>query len=404
MRFILLRSLRIESILFLIFILTACNGGGGGGGGANNANLITVSGVVLDASDVSAIPAAGVLVTMRNVNNTVIASVISAGDGSYSFANVPASTDFYINTSKAGYVNCNSQVFNVTATETIDVMILSLASAKQTADAIYGSAGGSSWSDTFYSGKSWFGLDFVNGSGASASGLTISSAPSNTTIKYNNGADIFSAIPPSAFAQNEPLIGGYSASAGLYVFSPSNGSGIKLPLIKGEVSYALSFLSAHILSPTAINSGNPNTLYAITASTSRTVAVGSLGTIITSSDGLSWQTSSSNVVFNLNGVATSGTNFVAVGDLGTIVTSPDLINWTPQTSGTTKHLHGVAWTGVQFIAVGDTGTILTSSDAVTWTARTSGTTSDLYGAAANSAINIVVGAGNTILTSPTGLT
>ena len=71
--------------------------------------------------------------------------------------------------------------------------------------------------------------------------------------------------------------------------------------------------------------------------------------------------------------------FVSVGDLGTILTSSDGISWTSRTSGTTQSLYDVSYGGSTFVAVGYSGTILTSSDGTTWTSRTSGTSQALWG-------------------------
>ena len=70
--------------------------------------------------------------------------------------------------------------------------------------------------------------------------------------------------------------------------------------------------------------------------------------------------------------------FVAVGSSGTILTSSDGTSWTSRTSGTSSGLNGVTYGKSTFVAVGSSGTILTSSDGTSWTSRTSGTSSDLY--------------------------
>ena len=70
---------------------------------------------------------------------------------------------------------------------------------------------------------------------------------------------------------------------------------------------------------------------------------------------------------------TSSGLFVTVGDSGTILTSSDGTSWDNGTSGTTNHLYGVTYGNGTFVIVGDSGTILTSSDGTTWTSRTSGT-------------------------------
>ena len=68
----------------------------------------------------------------------------------------------------------------------------------------------------------------------------------------------------------------------------------------------------------------------------------------------------------------SGSLFVAVGDLGKIVSSPDGITWTARTSGTTQRLNGVSWDGSRFLAVGDGGTILSSANGSSWSSLHSG--------------------------------
>ena len=71
--------------------------------------------------------------------------------------------------------------------------------------------------------------------------------------------------------------------------------------------------------------------------------------------------------------------YVAVGAGGTILTSSDGISWTSRTSGTSQPLTGISYGGSTFVAVGASGTILTSSDGTSWTSRTSGTSQALSG-------------------------
>jgi len=381
--------------IVLLLGVAGCSGGGSG------SVPITVSGRVFDVSGAPPVGVAGATVTLRDSSGASLSSAVSASDGSYSLP-VPPSTRTYIATSKSGYVNCNSSIFTLSSNGTLDVILLTPAGAKETADAINGGVGGSSWNDAFYSQSSWFGIDFLTTSGNDAPGLRIVAAPGDATVAYNNGADLFSTTPPTKSSNNQPLVGGYSASSGIYTFATNFNQVVELPLKKGEFSFALYAPQARTLVWSAATSGTTNTLFGVTSSASAAVAVGSLGTILTSSDGISWMSTPSGVNAHLNGVATSGTQFVAVGDSGTIVTSSDLITWTPRTSGTPNRLRGVAWTGSQFVSVGDAGTILTSADGASWTVQTSGTASDLYGVAGNGTQNIAVGAGGTILSSPSG--
>jgi len=68
---------------------------------------------------------------------------------------------------------------------------------------------------------------------------------------------------------------------------------------------------------------------------------------------------------------------VAFGYSGTILTSSDGTTWDNRTSGTSYVLPGGTYGNSIFVTVGDIGTILTSSDAITWTSRTSGTSEHL---------------------------
>src|SRR5882672_8158068 len=82
------------------------------------------------------------------------------------------------------------------------------------------------------------------------------------------------------------------------------------------------------------------------------------------------------------GVAYGGGQWVAVGELGTILTSPDGVTWTKRNSGfPDRWLVDVGYANGLWVAVGGTapisesnGLILTSSDGITWTPRITNTT------------------------------
>jgi hypothetical protein len=110
----------------------------------------------------------------------------------------------------------------------------------------------------------------------------------------------------------------------------------------------------------------------------------------------------------LSGVAYGSGTFVAVGQdaansVGTILTSPDGITWT-RTSPTSNALYGVTYANGIFVAVGYEATILTSTDGITWASRASPTSASLYGAAYGNGTFVVVGDGETILSSSDGVT
>jgi hypothetical protein len=127
-------------------------------------------------------------------------------------------------------------------------------------------------------------------------------------------------------------------------------------------------------------SNTPNILYALANNGSGfTVATGATGTIIASSDGVTWidHTATSGTAKNLNGVAYGNGIFVAVGATGTVVHSTDGATWvgatTPGTANTLTSVTYSADAGV-FVAVGVSGTVITSPDGITWTPKLTATT------------------------------
>ena len=71
--------------------------------------------------------------------------------------------------------------------------------------------------------------------------------------------------------------------------------------------------------------------------------------------------------------------FVSVGNSGTIIISSDGITWTFSTSGTSGILWGINYGNSTFVTVCDSVTILTSSDGTSWDERTSDVSTTLYG-------------------------
>ena len=94
------------------------------------------------------------------------------------------------------------------------------------------------------------------------------------------------------------------------------------------------------------------------------VAVGSYGTIVTSTDKITWIKRSTDSIYNLFDVAFGDGKFVAVGD-STILSSVDGKSWVRQLNNWAT---GITYGNGLFVAVaGDN--IFTSPDGVTWTKR-----------------------------------
>ena len=153
----------------------------------------------------------------------------------------------------------------------------------------------------------------------------------------------------------------------------------------------------------AANSGVSAALNGVASGKGNTVAVGN-NTIISSLDTVNWSADTLPVTTTFNGVAFGGNTFVSVGGGGTILSSPDGDVWTQQTSQTTSTLAAVAYGSGMFVAVGGGGALLTSPDGVNWTAGTSGTALDLTGVAYQNGIFAATGVNGTILYSTNGTT
>lgn len=152
------------------------------------------------------------------------------------------------------------------------------------------------------------------------------------------------------------------------------------------------------------NAGTSSDINRVVWAGTQFIAVGTNGTILTSSDGKTFQQRSSGTTTALYDVAGSGNTFVVVGTNGTILTSPDGVAWAPQVSGTVNSLYGVVWSGNRFVAVGADGIILTSLIGTVWTPQVSGTTNSLHSVTWSGSRFVAVGAYGTILTSPDGTT
>ena len=152
---------------------------------------------------------------------------------------------------------------------------------------------------------------------------------------------------------------------------------------------------------------------AIAYGNSTYVAVGSMGSCLTSADATTWtprRTGAGSSTFNWVTYAGGSINlFVAVGAGGIVYTSPDGITWTSRTSNTSNALNHVIYSSDEalLVAVGASGTIITSPDGSAWTARTSNAGGNALNAVCYSLsldLFVAVGAAGTIVTSPDGTT
>jgi hypothetical protein len=143
-------------------------------------------------------------------------------------------------------------------------------------------------------------------------------------------------------------------------------------------------------------------------------AVTNQGNLLTSGDGLTWQTQSIAPGTWLTSITCAqfydpntkvySTKWVAVGDKGTILTSADLKAWVVVNSTTANRLNGVYSSGTLgydyglIVAVGENGTIVTSVDAKTWTNQASNFSGFLHGLTTIYTDTIVSGQDGVLLT------
>jgi hypothetical protein len=154
-------------------------------------------------------------------------------------------------------------------------------------------------------------------------------------------------------------------------------------------------------------SGTTNRLNSVNYGTNGFVAVGDSapgvpGTILSSADGINWIQRTSPVTNRLSGISFGFGRYVAVGSQGIILTSTNVINWTAINTGAPYNFNAID-VGNNFVAVGDSGTIATSPDGLAWTFRSSGSFSRLFGVSA-SGMPVAVGESGALLTSPDGTT
>ncbi len=133
------------------------------------------------------------------------------------------------------------------------------------------------------------------------------------------------------------------------------------------------------------------------------VTVGTGGTILSSHDGVNWESSTISTDY-FNGVTFADNKYVVVGSNGVIFTSSNALSWTTQSSGTTQELFEVTYGNNLFVSVGCHGTIITSPTAINWSLQTGINSCDIYGVTYGNGLYIATGQAGYIQTSPNAIT
>ena len=136
------------------------------------------------------------------------------------------------------------------------------------------------------------------------------------------------------------------------------------------------------------------------AAAPRLVVVGAGGTILVSDDsGQTWRSVPDPQKATLFSVAAGTSGLVAVGVDGATIRSADGLTWVTVPTGFTQTLRAVAAGGKAYVAVGASGTVLTSTDAVTWRIEPPATTLTLRAVADVGGIWNAVGGGGVAIRS-----
>jgi hypothetical protein len=131
-------------------------------------------------------------------------------------------------------------------------------------------------------------------------------------------------------------------------------------------------------------------------------ALGSSGSIFTSSDIVNWTLLSSGVTIGLRSCAYGNATFMIAGYDGSesrILTSSDGLTWTQNYFTSEAGVHSLIFGNNQFIGVGSRGAIMTSLNGMSWDTMTSGITNTLNSVAFGDNMFIAVGNEGAILTS-----
>jgi len=133
------------------------------------------------------------------------------------------------------------------------------------------------------------------------------------------------------------------------------------------------------------------------------VAAGSQGTLLTSSNGVAWTAVHPPAVANdLQGIAVRGGEIFVAGGAGTILSSADGHSWMVRARLTPSFLAGLVDSPHGLVCVGENGAIFASADGARWTPCQANTTNWLSRVRFFGDRLIAVGEQGTILTSPDG--
>lgn len=169
-------------------------------------------------------------------------------------------------------------------------------------------------------------------------------------------------------------------------------------------SVEITIRDAPVLTWTNRASGSALRLYGAAFGSGRYVAVGELGTVLTSDNGATWTSRTSGTSADFLTVAYGNGRFVAGGNSGVIRTSTNGVSWSAAASGLGTPINGISWVNGIFVGSSYNLSIITSGAGTNWTTRKSGGSNPLCSSAFINGLYVVVGGmgwgSPTVYTSP----
>lgn len=170
-------------------------------------------------------------------------------------------------------------------------------------------------------------------------------ATSNDTITWTN-------VATSIAGGTSPFTTSVAYGAGIFVATTGNSTGRYIHSSTDGSSWTLRH---------TMPGGISNALYRVRYVNSTFFAVGANGSVVTSTDGITWTPRTTGFAGQFSGATYGNSLYVAVGSGGAIYTSPNLTSWTLRASGTTEQLNDVTFSDAGFMAVGNGGVARISS-------------------------------------------
>jgi hypothetical protein len=236
-------------------------------------------------------------------------------------------------------------------------------------------------------------------------GLIFSGYSTTGSYQYNNSLPAGSYMFYASNASTTPITYGVLAkNSGTTTNIQTNLPG-PVNLTSSETSLSITQLDTFTSRSSAV--GN-NIIQSITYGNGVYIAVASNGTVVTSSDSITWTIRNAGTNSALQVVKYLNNLFLVGGGNGSVTlfsTSTDGITWTTRNVGLPgTQINDISYgNGVYVLAPASTGTVRTSTDTVTWTSRVSASNFNTISLAFGDNI-FVAGNANFMSTSTDGIT